>query len=150
MAFLPPSSASYRLLSLPPSSSAPSRRAFFPRLSAFPLLPLPLFVRSEWTESRFNSQSDSNFQAQEKRNKGGGEGRGGVGWEKESHPCHTRSIRPKQLIYLTFLFCPAPPEIKERRRIKLLHTWNSKGIGRGGKLSQPSFSELRNEGRVAF
>lgn len=52
-----------------------------------------------------------------------GEGRGGVGrGGRKSHPCHTRSIRPKQLIYLTFLFCPAPPEIKERRRIKLLHT----------------------------
>lgn len=68
---------------LPPSLPPPSRPppAFFPRLSAFPL-PLPLFVRSEWTESRFNSQSDSNFQAQEKRNKGGGRrgreaGRGG-------------------------------------------------------------------------
>lgn len=123
MAFLPPSSASYRLLSLPPPPrpppAAPSSLVFPPFHSSHSLCsfaasePSPGLILKAIAISR-------------RRKKGiKGEGRGGVGgvgWEKESHPCHTRSIRPKQLIYLTFLFCPAPPEIKERRRIKLLHT----------------------------
>lgn len=112
---------------LPPSSPSPRHpAAFSPSPSSGPLLPPSSLVFPPF----HSSHSLCSFAASEpspglilkaiaisrRRKKGikGGrrerreerEGRGGEGGRK-SHPCHTRSIRPKQLIYLTFLFCRA-------------------------------------------